>query len=253
MAARAQAEQADIDQRQPYPGDQPGNDRVAGDQRRRLDTTGTDRVHDDDAEHQCPQGIHGQVTIDEPLGKRRRDVFRGRHADVAGRQGKRGDAQHRQGDDLQWREEASDGIQQPARIERDEEHHQEIQGAVEKQCQRTFAGQRRQADFERHGRGTRRGEQRADGQVADRCQQTAGELADGAAQGIHRPADFRQGDHGDHWQSDRRDQEAQRRHPDMGPGLQTDDRWEDDVAGPDEQGKCHETKRQDVLAFQHFH
>ncbi|KOG01197.1 Uncharacterized protein ABJ98_1617 [Pseudomonas syringae pv. aceris] len=39
----------------------------------------------------------------------------------------------------------------------------------------------------------------------------------------------------------------------MRPGLQTHYGGKDDVASPDEQGKCHKTECQDVLAFQHFH
>jgi len=91
------------------------------------------------------------------------------------------------------------------------------------------------------------------GQIAGSRQQAASHFTDRAAQCIHCPTDFGQCNNGDHRQTDRGDQKAQRRHPDIGPGLQTDDRREDDVASPDEQGKRHKTKRQDVLAFQHFH
>ncbi|MNZ62672.1 hypothetical protein D3C78_808000 [compost metagenome] len=174
-------------------------------------------------------------------------------ANVTGRQGECCNAQHGQGDDLQRREEAPYGIQQTARIQRDEEHQQEVNRAVEEQCQRALAGQGRQAHLEGYRRGTWRREQRANSEVASRCQQATGDFTDRAAQGIHCAADLGQGDDSDHRQTDRSDQETQRRHPDMRPGLQTDDRREDDVASPDEQGKRHKTKCQDVLAFQHFH
>ncbi|MNP05014.1 hypothetical protein D3C76_969540 [compost metagenome] len=253
MAARTQAEQADVDQCQADTGDQAGNDRIAGDQRWRLDAARANGIDDHDAEHQRTEGVHGQVTIDEPLGKRRRHVLRRSMADITGGQSERSDAERGQSDDLQRCEETPDGIQQAARIERNEEHHQEVHRAVEEQRQWAFAGQGCQADFERHGRGTRRGEQRADSQVAGRREQATGDLADRAAQGIHGAPHLGQGHDGDHGQADCSDQEAQRRHPDVRPGLQTDDRREDDVASPDEQGKRHKTKCQDVLAFQHFH
>ncbi|MNE57203.1 hypothetical protein D3C80_1521530 [compost metagenome] len=73
------------------------------------------------------------------------------------------------------------------------------------------------------------------------------------AEGVHRPADLGQGDHGDHWQTDSGDQEAQGRHPYVRAGLQADDGREDDVACSNEQGKSHKTKRQDILAFQDVH
>ena len=136
-------------------------------------------------------------------------------ADVTGRQGERCDAQYGQGDDLQRREEAPNGIQQTARIQRDEEHQQEVHRAVEEQRQRALAGQRRQAHLEGYRRGTWRREQRAHGQVACRRQQTTGDFTDRAAQGIHCTADLGQRHNGDHRQTNRGDQETQRRHPDI--------------------------------------
>ncbi|MNL37898.1 hypothetical protein D3C87_1600750 [compost metagenome] len=162
MAARTETEQADIHQRQTHAGDEPGDDRISGDQCWRLDAAGTDGVDDDDAEHQGAQGIHGQVTIDEALGERCCNVFRGGVADVTGRQSECSDAQHGERDDLQRREEASNSVQQTPRIQRNEEHQQEVHRAVEEQRQGALAGQWRQTHFERYGRCTRCREQRAD-------------------------------------------------------------------------------------------
>ncbi|MCY1415872.1 hypothetical protein D9M71_313680 [compost metagenome] len=253
VAAGTQAEQADVHQGQPYPGDQAGDDGVAGDQPRRLHATGADGIDDDDAEHQRAEGIHGQVAIDEALGERGVLVGRFRVTDGAGRQDEGSDAQRGERDDLQRREEASDGIQQLARIQGNQQHDQEVDQAVDEQRHGAMPGQRRQADFEGHGGGTRGGEQRADRQVADCGEQTAGDPADRMAEGVHRPADLRQRDHGDHRQTHGGNQEAQSRHPHVRPGLQTDDGRKDDVACPDEQGKSHEAKRQDILAFESVH
>nr|GFD55467.1 hypothetical protein [Tanacetum cinerariifolium] len=71
MAVGAQTEQADVNQRQAYTGDQAGNDGVTGDEPWGLDTARANCVDDDNAEDQRAQGVHGQVTIDETLGERR--------------------------------------------------------------------------------------------------------------------------------------------------------------------------------------
>ncbi|MCY1439316.1 hypothetical protein D9M71_555500 [compost metagenome] len=253
MAAGTQAEQADIHQGQADTGDQAGDDRVAGDQPRRLDAAGTDGVDDDDTEHQRTEGIHGQVTIDEALGERRGDVSRLRFTDTTGWQHERGDAERGQGDDLQRCEEAADGVEQLARVHGHRQYHQEVHQAVDEQGQRAFTGQRCNTYFEGYGGGTRGGEQRAYREVAHRRQQAAGDLADRAAQGIHAAADLGQGNDSDDRQAHSSDQETQRRHPHVWTGLQTDDRWENDIARTDEQRERHKTKCQDVLAFQHFH
>lgn len=253
MAAGAEPEQADVDQHQADAGDQPGDDGVAGDQPRRLHAAGTDGVDDDDAEDQRGEGVHGQVAVDETLGERGLGVLRLGRADRAGGPEEGGDAENRQGKDLQRGEEASDGVQQATGVEGDGQGEEEVRQAVDEQRRAALAEQRHHADLEGHRGGARNGEQRADRQVADRRQQAAGIPADRMAEGVDRTADLGQGDHGDHRQPHRGDQEAQRRQPHMGAGLQADDGREDDVAGPDEQGKGHKTKRQDVPAFQSVH
>ena len=174
-------------------------------------------------------------------------------ADVSGGKAECCDAQHSQGKDLQRCEEASNRVQQAARVQGNEEHQQEVDRAIQEKRQRAFAGQRRQAHFERYGRGTWRREQRTNGQIARSRQQSTSDFTDRTAQCIHCTTNLGQCDNGDHRQTNGGDQETQRRHPDIRPGLQTDDRREDDVASPDKQGERHKTKCQDVLAFQHFH
>ena len=253
MAAGTQAEQADVHQRQANTGDQAGNDGITGDQLGRLDATGADGVHDHDAEHQCAQGIHGQVTIDKALGERGGDVFGGCYADITRRQGNGSNAENGQGDDFQRGEKAPYRVQQATRVQRHKEHDQEVHRAVQKQRQRAFTGQGGQAHFERYGGGTRGSEQRANSQIGHSRQQAAGDLADRAAQCIHAAADLGQGNNGDYRQADCGDQEAQCGHPDVRSGLQANDWRENDVASPNEQGKGHKPKCQDVLAFQYFH
>ncbi|MNR08250.1 hypothetical protein D3C85_1243970 [compost metagenome] len=126
MAARPQSEQADIHQGQADAGDQAGDDRVTGDQARRFDAARANGVNDDDAEHQRTQGVHGQVAIDETLGERRSHIFGRCGTNIARRQSKGGDTQHGQGDDLQRRQEAPHGVEQTAGVQRNEEHHEEV-------------------------------------------------------------------------------------------------------------------------------
>ncbi len=128
----------------------------------------------------------------------------------------------------------ADGVEQAARIQGDADHQREVHQAVDEQRHGAVAGQRGDAHFKGHGGGARRGEQRADGQVADGRQQQAGAAADRRTEGVDAAADARQRDDGDDRQTDGGDQEAQRRDPDVFTGLQADHRREDDVPGPNE-------------------
>lgn len=64
--------------------------------------------------------------------------------------------------------------------------------AVNKQRHRAVTGQRSDTHFKGDGRRTRGREQRANGQIADGCQQNASHFANRGAEAVHTATDFRQ-------------------------------------------------------------
>ena len=79
-------------------------------------------------------------------------------ADRAGRPDDGRNGEHNQRQNLQRRQEVTHGIQQFARIERDQNDNGKIDHAVDKQRHGRIAGQRGDPHFKRDRRGARRGE-----------------------------------------------------------------------------------------------
>ena len=246
-AAVAELEQAEVDQRQADAGDQTRHHGIARQQAGALNAARARRVDDNDTEHQRAKRIHSEIAIDEAAGEGGALIVFSSRRDGACRPDQRGDAEHRQRDDFQRREEVAHGVQQLAGIERNANHQREIDKAVDKQRQRAVAGQRRDAHLERYGRGARRGEQRADRQIADGGQQQSGALADRGAERVDAAADARQRDNGHHRQANGGDQETNGGRPDMFARLNTDHWWENNVTRANKQGKRHKAQREDIL------
>ena len=170
-------------------------------------------------------------------------------ADRAGRPDNRRNGQHNQRQNFQRRQEVADGIEQLARIQRDQNHQRKIDKAIDKQRQLTATGQRRNTNFKRDGRGTRRSEQRPNRQIADGGKQHARHFADWRTQAINAAAHFGERDYGQHRKTHSSNQEADRRGPDVRTGLQTNHRRKNDITCANKQRKGHKAQSDDVTRF----
>ncbi|CSP50534.1 Uncharacterised protein [Shigella sonnei] len=113
-----------------------------------------------------------------------------RRADRTRRPDNRGNRQDDQRDNFQRRKEVAHGIQQLARIERNQNNDSEIDQAVDKQRQRGITSQRRNPHFKGNGSCTRRSEKRPHRQVTNRCQQHASDFTDWRAEAVNTAANF---------------------------------------------------------------
>ncbi|MNN40510.1 hypothetical protein D3C81_1545870 [compost metagenome] len=166
LAGGAETEQRQIHQRQAGSGDQRGQDRVARDPMRHVDAMVADSRGDHDAEHQRAQGIHGQVALEKALQQRRLPIGRSNAAaNLAGGSEHRRASQQQQADNQYRGDHLADALEQPARIEDEKQHGGKIRQRIQPQRQGGVAGEGRHAHLERHHRGARGGEQRADGQI----------------------------------------------------------------------------------------
>ncbi|MNH02957.1 hypothetical protein D3C79_622050 [compost metagenome] len=245
--AGAELEQAQIDQSQAHASHEARQYGVAGQQFGTVDAPGAGRVDDDDAKHHGPQGIHGQVAVDETVGEGKLLIGLGGRDGAARGPEQGGEAEHGQGKYFHRCQHVTDRVQQPPRVEGDADHQGEVDDAVDEQRGRIAAKEGGKTHFIGDGGGARCGKQRADGQVADGGQQHAGPFADGQAEGIDATANPRQRDHGQDGQPDCRQQEAQGGGPDLFTGLQTDHGGEDDVACADEERKGHKSQGDDIF------
>ncbi|MNE78991.1 hypothetical protein D3C80_1754400 [compost metagenome] len=88
---------------------------------------------DDDAEHQRPEGVHGQVTLQEALHQRRGLIVRGAGADPSGRREDRRTAKHQQPDKQDRGDQLADALEQATGVESQKQRSGEIHQRVQRQ------------------------------------------------------------------------------------------------------------------------
>jgi len=253
LAGRPQIEQCQVNQRQTAGSYYPGNHRVAGYQRRCTDPTITNGRGDNDAEHQCTERIHGQIALQEALHERRLAIAVSHLANLSSRSKRRSATQHQQGGQQYRGDEFTNAIDQASGIECQEQHRRKIHQRVDQQGLRAIANERHHAHLERHYGSARCCEERADCQVDCHGQQATGHLAQRCSQAIHPPPHTRQCHHGQQGQADPGKQKAQCGLHEVFPCGQPGAGRENDIASPEEQGKGHKAKGQQVLAAQLVH
>ena len=253
LAGSTEIEQRQIHQRQTDGRDNAGNYRITGHQACITDTTVTNGAGDHDAKHQRAQCIHGQVALQEALHQRRFAVALGYHANLACRREQRSTAQHQQRCQQYRRDEFTDTVDQLAGIEREEQHGCEIHQGIDQQRRPFVTGEWRNAHLEGHHGGTRRGEQRTDGQINRYREDCTRHLTQGSGESIHTAAHSGQGHHSQKRQADAGQQETECCGKQISPGGKTSTGREDDIACAEKQRKGHETEGQEVRAFQTSH
>src|SRR5690606_13879602 len=158
-------EQSQIYHRQAEGGDHRSNDRVAGDNVSLLHLTVPDRAGDYHAEDQRAQRVHRQVALQHTGNDRVRLIGTGRLTHRTCWEEHRRQSENDQSQQQHGGDDLADIIHQPARLQRQPEHHRKVQQGVAEQGLPAAADQTDDADFIGHSGRSRRGKQRSDGQV----------------------------------------------------------------------------------------
>ena len=255
-AHAAQIDQRDIHQPQAGGGNQAGIDGVAGVQAGVRHASGLDGRHNDDAEDQRCQRIHGLVALQKALGQclACRGIFRcGRGHDLAGGGYKRCNAQDGQHHNQCGGDDLADVVHQLAGEQRQHHHQRKVGNREDQQRLRRVAGKRRHAHFKRHRRGARGGKEGANRQVNGQAHQGASHFADGAGQCVQATADAGQCHHAQQRQAHAGQQKAQSGRPLEFASGQAHAGWEDDVASAQKERKCHEAEGKNVPRLESCH